>query len=201
MKKRDIILSMGIGACMALLLFFIAKNTGVQIPFFWILFFALPLLSAFGMTLAHLIARKIPFVLQTAKFLLIGALNTLIDLGILNLFIYTSGIASGTWFVVFKGVSFTGAVLNSYAWNKFWTFQKKTGATPQKTGKEFLQFLLVSGIGFFINVGTASIAANVIGPQFGLSANLWANASALFATALSLVWNFAGYKLLVFKNS
>lgn len=71
---------------------------------------------------------------------------------------------------------------------------------PKAVGKEFLQFFVVSCIGFALNVGLATLIVNVLGPQWGVSAKLWANVGALGGTLVGLVWNFLGYKLIVFKN-
>lgn len=140
---------------------------------------------------------RISLALQTTKFALVGALNTLVDFSILNLFIFTSGITSGIWFSVFKATSFTGAVLNSYFWNKFWTF-KNLG--QQNIKKELGQFFFISGTGFLLNVCIATFIASVIGPRFGIPLAIWANISALAATAVVMTWNFIGYKIFVFKK-
>lgn len=134
---------------------------------------------------------------QASKFVLVGILNTLIDLGVLNLLILATGIASGLGYSAFKGISFAVAVINSYFWNKFWTFKS---AGTGKAGKEFLQFLVVSTVAFFINVGIASFVVNVIGPQFGTGAKMWANVGAIAATFCAMFWNFMGYKFIVFKK-
>jgi len=137
---------------------------------------------------------------QASKFVLVGIINTLIDLGILNLLIFITNIASGPWYSVFKGTSFIVAVINSYFMNKFWTF-KSLG--QDNKGKEFLQFLTVSAIGFTINVLAASLVVNIISGYFpipGISAKLWANIGALTATCCAMAWNFIGYKFLVFKK-
>ncbi len=128
---------------------------------------------------------------QFTKFFLVGAMNTLIDLGILNLLIFASGISFGLWYSVFKGVSFLIATTNSYFWNKRWTFESSQ--------KKFSQFLIISTIGFVINVGVASFLVNLIGPQASLTVKVWANVGALAGSAIGLMWNFLGYKFIVFK--
>ena len=128
---------------------------------------------------------------------MVGALNTFLDLGVLNLLILVTGISAGTTYSVFKGASFIVAALNSYAWNKWWTFESK----KEKIGKEFTQFMFVSVIGFFLNVGTATLTVNVVGPQFGITPTLWANIGALLGTMVVFVWNFVGYKFWVFKEN
>ncbi len=140
--------------------------------------------------------QNLPTVIrQAVKFVLVGGLNTLIDLGVLNLLIFITGIASGSGYSIFKGISFTVAVINSYFLNKLWTFKS--------TGRKFLQFFVVSLIGFGINVGVASLVVNFIGNPFlllGISDKLWANTGALAATFAAMAWNFMGYKFIVFKK-
>ena len=129
---------------------------------------------------------------QIAKFILIGGFNTLIDLGVLNILIFATGITSGLGFSLFKGTSFLVAVSNSYFWNKRWTFRSKKDV--------FFQFFTVSAVGFVLNVGTASFVVNVITPQFELSEQLWANIGAITGTLVVMTWNFLGYKFVVFKK-
>ena len=129
---------------------------------------------------------------QIIKFVIVGGFNTLIDLAVLNLFIFATGVASGTPFIFFKGISFLVAVLNSYFWNRRWTFRSDK--------KVFIQFFIVSAIGLFLNVGTAALLVNIIGPQFGLSDKVWANVGAVGGPLVVMTWNFLGYKFVVFKR-
>jgi len=67
-------------------------------------------------------------------------------------------------------------------------------------GKEFLSFIVVSLIGLFINNIIASFLVNFVGPQAGLSENLWASIGAIIASFVGMFWNFVGYKFIVFKK-
>jgi putative flippase GtrA len=51
-----------------------------------------------------------------------------------------------------------------------------------------------------LNVGAASLVVNVIGPQFGMSEKLWANVGGIGAAFAVVVWNFIGYKFIVFRK-
>jgi len=197
LKKSDIIISTIIGFLIGVLFLIIFKNVGAEIPYKWLLPIVFPFLTLLGMFLAAFISRKLLIVWQAAKFLLVGALNTFVDLGILNFLMLISGIASGSLYSGFKGISFMIAMINSYFWNKFWTFRRSETTAP---GKEFLRFFIISAIGFGINVSVASLVVNVIGPQFGLIAKVWANIGAIVATFCGMAWNFIGYKFIVFKS-
>jgi len=134
--------------------------------------------------------------IQFIKFLLVGALNTGIDFGVLNLLMLSTGITSGFYYPIFKAISFTCGVTNSYIWNKRWTFKK--GKDLGK--KEFSKFFTVSLISFGVNIGVASILVNIVGPIGGISFYVWANISALAAAGITTLINFFGYKYLVFKD-
>jgi len=137
-------------------------------------------------------------VYQFFKFCAVGILNTLVDLGVLNILIWFSGTAKGLPYSIFKGISFIVAVINSYFCNKFWTFNKKSRI---KLKEEFLKFFIVSLVGLAINVAVASSMVNIIGPQFNLSEKSWANMGAILASLVGLIWNFIGYNFFVFNTS
>ncbi len=155
----------------------------------------LAILTSAGMLVARLLSHFLPILLQLAKFVVVGVLNTLVDLGVLNLIIFIAGVTLGPLYVVFKSISFIVAVLNSYIWNKYWTFE-----SGNKETKELLQFFAVSLIGFIINVGIASAVANFVFIP-GFSDIRMANLGALTGTIFGLAWNFLGYKFVVFKKT
>ena len=201
MKKVDKIVSLILGFLIGLFLFLILttvrKELPFQIPYPW----SLPIVFAFlGLIWIYLISflgKKYKIILQGGRFVLVGTFNTFVDWGVLSLLMGLSGIYAGWGYSIFKGISFTVAVVNSYFWNKFWTFGKRE---TKEAGKEFAQFFLVSIVGFLINVGMASLVVNVVGVQFGWSEKIWALFGAFLATLTAMTWNFLGYKFFVFKK-
>jgi putative flippase GtrA len=151
-------------------------------------------------TAIAVLCKKYPIVPQFVKFALIGFMNFFVDLAILNLLMFASGLSAGIYYTVFKAISFLFAVTFSYFFNKYWTFRDKK-KTDQ--GRQFSQFLFVSFIGMIINVSTASIVVNYIAPQISfitLAPKLWGNLGAVGGAATGLIWNFLGYKFWVFKK-
>ncbi len=171
----------------------VIKNLEIALPINkYIILVFFPILSLTGVYVLYRISLVWrPFIFQFGKFFVVGGLNTFMDLGILNFLILVSDITMGVWFSVFKAISFVITVVNSFFWNKYWTFQK--------SGNFFLFFLVVLG-SFLLNVGIASFMVNVIGHPANIPPKLWDNIAALSSLLLVLTWNFLGMKYVVFKK-
>jgi putative flippase GtrA len=212
MTKKDYYLSLLAGLLIGLLLLPVLKAAKPDlyeklfiaiIPFFLI---GTPL----GIVVAYYIGKKISTIWQIAKFAVIGVLNTLVDLGTLSLLIFLFrrllGIEAGdiifpllgiTFYSIYKSASFIAANINSYYWNKYWTFDQNI---REKTRAEFLQFFAVSVVGFLVNVTVASVVFKSVTPFAGFNSDQWGLIGAAAGSILGLVWNFIGYKFIVFKK-
>lgn len=213
MKKSDIIAALVLGEIAAWLILVVAKGfLSLKLYLIIGLPIVFPILCLVFLYISFWIGKKIAIMRQASKFVLVGGLNTLVDWGALAflIFIFRDYFNTGSrdvlfsifsltivYYSLFKGISFILATINSYAWNKLWTFQRKT---TEKLSKEFLQFITVTVIGFLINVGIASYIFKFITPFSGLNIDQWAIISAAFATAISMIWNFLGYKFIVFEK-
>jgi len=199
LTRKDLLYSGINGLIFGIFVPLVLGNLGVKIsPLMYLgvaLFFVM--LAVIGVYIGYLLSRIAGFFFQLAKFGAVGAANFAVDFGVLNLLIYVSGFASGGWFTLFKSTSFVVAVTNSFFWNMRWTFKKKGG---EKTGKDFMQFLIVTVTGLILNTGIASIIVNVIGPPAGIGDKSWANIATAVASIVVLTWNFLGYKFIVFKK-
>lgn len=129
------------------------------------------------------------------RFALVGLVNTILDLAVLNLLVFLFGATDPFIFSVFKGISFCCALLNSYYMNKYFTFTNST--TNQKT---FYVFVFFSLIGFVVNVLTSSLAFYLLSlnsmfiPQY-----LVITISGLVGTFFGLTLNYVNYSFFVFK--
>ena len=145
------------------------------------------------------------FLKQIIKFSMIGLLNTTVDLLILNTMSVLCCITDGIGFVIIKSISFMAAVTCSYFANKQWTFNDRSS---QNNRRKFSQFLSVSLLGMLINVSVATIVVSSLKIPINhflqltiLSDGIWINIGALTGTAVGLMWNFIGYKFLVFGKA
>ena len=195
---RDFLLVTIIGFLVGWLVFLPAANLGLRITPLLIVLSVLgfTLFAPFVFWVLKFLSRFWPIFNQFGKFAAVGTLNTLLDLGILNLLIFATGFSKGFYFSAFKAMSFVVSTTNSYFWNKFWTFGNRMPVTVL----EYLRFGFFALIGVLINVSVASFVVNVIGAPEGVSEKLWANVGALIAVFVALSWNFLSYRNIVFKS-
>ncbi len=210
MTKKDYILGISSGLLIGLLSLPILKTIkpdlfdklALIIPLFFLI------ATLIGLIFFNYLSKKIAVLWQIGKFGVIGVLNTLVDWGILTLSIIIFRkyleIESNeillweiTFYSLYKSISFIIANINSYYWNKYWTFS--TGILS-KTKAEYLQFLAISIVGFTLNVGIASFIFNYVNPLGGLNLDQWGIIGAAAGSIIGLIWNFLGYKFIVFKK-
>ncbi|MBI4992066.1 MAG: GtrA family protein [Candidatus Harrisonbacteria bacterium] len=196
--KKDFQISVLVGFMAGVLLLPTLRNLGVQfnLSSVAISIVGLTVLTPAGYAAAYWLSQWWPVMLQFIKFAIVGGLNFTIDLAVLNFLIFLSGISVGYFYTAFKATSFVLAVINSYFWNKYWTFHVE--GAPQAV--EFTKFIAVNLIGFGINVSVASAVVNLVGAPPGISETIWANVGAVTASVTALFWNFIGMKFVVFKR-
>jgi putative flippase GtrA len=200
MNRKDLALGALLGFLSALV-FVVVYVTIAKHPAslaIWSLVALAPLAFMAALGIGALLSRLGSVFYDFTKFILVGLLNTGVDFAVFNVLIFLSGLDKGRWIVGFKSLSFAVALLNSYFWNKLWTF-KKSGVARRPN--EFARYVIVTVMGFLLNVGITTLIANHLRPGLGLSQVEWDNVAAIFATVVSLLWNFGGYKLVVFKDS
>lgn len=202
--KRDIIASLIAGEIASWFLIFVIKNPYIEEfeklaqigGLIWLLPLAFPVIFLIGILAGAWLSKFLKVLGQIVRFGETGVLNTFLDFGILNLLIGATGITTGVGLAPLNSISFLTASTNSYYWNKFWTFERG----GKLAGKEFLQFLVISGIGWGINTGIVVLGTIFLQPVASLSAGAWVNIMKIAATLISMCWNFLGYKFIVFKK-
>jgi putative flippase GtrA len=209
MTRRDYYLGFLSGFLSGLLTLPVLKTANIdlfsRIEFIVIPFFLIGMPA--GLVIVKAISHRVAIIWQIGKFVLIGILNTLLDFGTLTLLILsfrkyinvepTYNIISGiTIYSFYKSTSFVAGVINSYCWNKYWTFAEPNFKTANT---DFFQFLVASIIGLGINVGGSTYVFSYVKP-ISFNIDQWALIGAGFGTLLALTWNFVAYKFIVFKN-
>jgi len=149
--------------------------------------------------------KVVETVFQFVKCASVGVLNTVVDFAVLNILMWATGIYQGEYIKFLIGISFCFAVTNSFIWNKKWTFRNKN-VSSKELKRQIITFLIISLGGLAIKTYSASFVINSvhITPLFSISETvwikLWANVGNASAVLLTMVWNFIGYKLIVFKR-
>lgn len=164
---------------------------------------ALPWIGAaciiFGVWLGGFLSRWIPMVAQLGKFGAVGILNTAIDFAVLNILSRALGITAG---IVLGGVNMPGfaiAVVNSYFFNKLWVFRDRQKG--ESLLHDFPRFFAITLIGVALNSGLIIVLTTYASFLAGIDPASRLNLAKAVATIVTLIWNFAGYKLIVFRAS
>lgn len=121
---------------------------------------------------------------RVLKFASIGVLNTGIDIAIFAALVYALSWPS----LPAQCVSYFLAFLNSYWWNRRWTF----GMRERGSAKELIKFGLVNALSFLCATGVLLAAEKGLG--------LSPIVAKLVSVAASLAVNYAGSKLWVFRQ-
>jgi len=197
MRIIDIIFALVSGWMVNWVAFDILRGFGVDFGLWrWLLSWVFPIIALSFLWLSHLIGRKILFVFQAAKHILVGAFATVVDLKIFEglAILFSSAIGFS---LIFKGISFLLSTSLKYWGNKHWAFEKHEKETPLK---EISQFFIVTLIGLALDTGSFFYFTKIMGVQFSLTPHLWTEFSVIFAAIIAAVWNFTAYKFLVFKK-
>jgi len=143
-------------------------------------------------------ATRRSHIVQVLRFGVVGIINTVVDLSVLNILIFLTHTGqTGPMFAAFKTVAFVCAVLNSYLLNRSWSFRR---VADKHHVVEGAQFLFISLLGAVVNVGSSSYVATYMHPRWGIHTKAWPSFAALVGTAFSLGFNFIGYKFWVFAH-
>lgn len=126
---------------------------------------------------------------QILRFGIVGVLNTLVDYGIFNLLHGVFGVP----ILIASPIGVAVGILNSFLWNKHWTFSAGRSAAWKR---EAAVFLVVSLIGLALN----TLGLWVLNHIFGDTSLLAVNLQKLGASIISLTWNFLGYRYLTFRT-
>lgn len=122
---------------------------------------------------------------QIIKFMTVGVLNTLIDAG--AYFALTRWLGLGSLPVLAKGIAYAVGMINSFFWNRNWTF--KSNENPWRAAGLFT-LTHIAALG--INAGVMALGLDVFHLPEIVALGL--------ATAASFGWNFVLNKWIVFRK-
>jgi putative flippase GtrA len=136
---------------------------------------------------------------EVARFLLVGGLGLVVDVGLFNLLRFDLGLGDGQGVLVDKPVtakilSVVAATVVTYAGNRTWTWRHR-----QRTGvlREYALFVLLNAIAMAIAVLPLAVSHYVLDLTSPLADNISANVVGL---ALGTAFRFFAYRRWVFKE-
>jgi HAD superfamily phosphatase (TIGR01668 family) len=157
---------------------------------------------------------------QFAKFCIVGGSSFVIDAGLHRLLMFNSFVGHeplsqvvgrwvlGLWtpagqisaesahdtaFAVFKIISASLAILNSFIWNRMWTFNIRG---KDEYGSQLTKFVVVSLIGLGLNTVISSGINRMVA---GSESRSWMVAT-FVAAAIVALWNFCGQRFWAFRK-
>jgi len=132
------------------------------------------------------------------KFMAVGTIGAVVDLGILNALKLTFrayGVDLGVWHLfgrlivegnltVANTISFTAAVLSNFTWNHYWTYPE---SRSKPLAGQLGQFFIVNLAGLAINL----VVLNALDPSFKPMLGFYSyNAAKAIAIIVVMFWNF-----------
>ncbi len=123
------------------------------------------------------------------RLVLVGALGAL---AVLIVLLGSNASAPASFYLIILAIFVIAEIVLWYG------FELNKNAPPKQAASEFLAFLFVSIIGLAINSVLIGLISSHL--QLVASADLNKNIAKILATLVSLIWNFIGYKIFVFKK-
>jgi putative flippase GtrA len=141
--------------------------------------------------MVHLIAGSIArvrhLVPELAKFGVVGATGSVVDLG-------GSALLYGTFHlgpITSKAIALSAACVITYLGSRFWTFRHREN---QPVARELTLFIVLNGVGLII----AEIVIAITAYAFGAKDQLAYNAASVIGTGLGTIFRYFAYKKWVF---
>jgi putative flippase GtrA len=132
---------------------------------------------------------------QVLRFGLVGGLNTLVDLLILNGLLLLFPTTSALMLLVYNSLAYSLGGVNSFLLNKYWTF----GQRQRTTSRELVRFTLTTICGIGWSNSILWLASTVLHP-FLVNPTVWANASKILAIVGTALISYVGMRLWVFVS-
>ncbi len=130
---------------------------------------------------------------QLLRFGIVGCLNTLIDLAVLNVLLWLFPTRNVGLLLIENSIAYSVGAVDSFLLNKYWTFRCTGRAGRREVGR----FALTTLAGVACNNLLLWLMSSLLHPVF-LSAVLWANASKIVAIGGTVLISYVGMRLWVF---
>ncbi len=134
-------------------------------------------------------------VIQVVRFLLVGGLGFLVDVGLFNLLRANAPVGVHGWPVAAKAVALVAAIAVNWIGNRAWTFRTRTRRTD--TVREAAEFFIASVAGSLVALACLAISHYGMHLTSAFADNLSANVVGL---VLGSALRFVAYRQWVFRR-
>ncbi len=133
---------------------------------------------------------------QVLRFSVVGGLNTLVDLGILNALLWLYPTTSIPTLLSYNVLAYGMGAVNSFLFNKYWTFGQK----QRTTSRELVRFTVTTLCGIAWSSLILWLASLFFLPLL-VNRTVWANASKVVAIGGTALISYLAMRLWVFVRS
>src|SRR6266487_1209923 len=133
---------------------------------------------------------------QFVRFALVGCVNTIIDLLVLNGLLWLWPAHGTAKLLFFNTIAYACGALNSFVFNRYWTFQRE----GPPNAREGARFLLMTLAAIACNDLILWLMSTILYPAH-LTPTLWTNVSKVVAIGSTILLSYLGMRLWVFVQS
>jgi putative flippase GtrA len=133
-----------------------------------------------------------------SKFTVVGLSNAVVDLGILNLFLWLASTRDPSVLALYNGVALVLANVNSYFWNTRWTFR---GRAKRHDRRQRVLFTLQALFSIFVSNGLFFLLVRPVLVYTEVPAYLAGNVAKLVSIAVASTLSFFLMRYLVFSRT
>ena len=133
---------------------------------------------------------------QFLRFCIVGGLNTGVDLLAFNVLIWMFPTQDSGLLVLFNSLAYLIGAVNSFCWNKLWTFRQRS----ETSRDQIVRFALVTSLGIICNDAFLWLATTVFA-SLSLTSILWVNVAKVLAIAGSVTVSYIGMRFGVFTKN
>ena len=131
-----------------------------------------------------------------SKFSLVGLSNAVVDIGVLNLFLWLQPTREVGLLVLFNGIALVLANINSYVGNTFWTF----GRRSEKSLREGVLFALQAVVNIAISNGLFFVLIRPLLVDTDIPAYLVGNVAKIASVVVASVVSYFIMRYVVFSE-
>src|SRR5260221_2750667 len=133
---------------------------------------------------------------QFIRFCVVGGLNTFVDVLVFNLLVWGLPTQDSGLLVVYNSLAYLVGAVNSFCWNKLWTFKQRSSTTNDQLAR----FAFVTSLGIICNDAFLWLATTILS-SLSLNSFLWINVAKVSAIAGSVMVSYVGMRFSVFTKN